>query len=145
YNVGYDGSSNPTLTNVTLSGNSAQKGGGMYNYMHTTWFSSTSNPILTNVTFHINTASQVGAGIYNLKSKPVIKDSIFWGDGTEISNSSSVLTIADSLIQGGCPAGVTCNHILNANPLLGTLADNGGLTQTLALRAGSPAMDAGNN
>lgn len=31
---------------------------------------------------------------------------------------------------------------VNADPLLGPLADNGGPTQTLALRAGSPALDA---
>jgi hypothetical protein len=33
----------------------------------------------------------------------------------------------------------------NANPLLGALADNGGPTNTLALTAGSPAVDAGTN
>ena len=32
-----------------------------------------------------------------------------------------------------------------ANPNLGPLADNGGLTQTMALNAGSPAIDAGSN
>jgi hypothetical protein len=33
----------------------------------------------------------------------------------------------------------------NTNPLLGTLADNGGPTETHALLAGSPAIDAGDN
>ena len=32
-----------------------------------------------------------------------------------------------------------------ADPMLGTLADNGGATQTIALNAGSPAIDAGND
>ena len=40
--------SNPTLTNVTFSGNSAPIGGGMHNLG--------SNPTLTNVTFSGNTA-----------------------------------------------------------------------------------------
>ncbi|HEY9741316.1 MAG TPA: choice-of-anchor Q domain-containing protein, partial [Coleofasciculaceae cyanobacterium] len=41
-----------------------------------------------------------------------------------------------------CGAGIT-----TANPLLGSLANNGGSgsTQTLALLAGSPAINAGNN
>jgi hypothetical protein len=34
---------------------------------------------------------------------------------------------------------------VNANPLLAPLADNGGPTQTMALLAVSPALDAGNN
>lgn len=38
-----------------------------------------------------------------------------------------------------CGAGVT-----SANPLLGALASNGGPTQTMALSAGSPAIDAAN-
>jgi hypothetical protein len=32
----------------------------------------------------------------------------------------------------------------NANPMLGTLGDNGGPTQTIRLLAGSPAIDSGN-
>jgi hypothetical protein len=35
--------------------------------------------------------------------------------------------------------------LVNVNPLLGPLQDNGGPTQTFALRAGSPAIDAGEN
>src|SRR5439155_6274327 len=35
--------------------------------------------------------------------------------------------------------------IENADPLLGPLQDNGGATQTHALLAGSPAIDAGDN
>src|SRR5262249_53100740 len=35
--------------------------------------------------------------------------------------------------------------ILDANPLLGPLQNNGGPTQTIALLPGSPAVDAGDN
>ena len=39
--------------------------------------------------------------------------------------------------------GTTCGlSITSADPLLGALADNGGPTQTMALGAGSPAIDA---
>jgi predicted outer membrane repeat protein len=169
YNVG----SNVILTNVTFSGNSATgtnsstgNGGGLYNYNNSSSnltnvtfsansatsngggiYNLVSNPSLTNVTFSANSATSNGGGIYNLIGSPVIKDSLFWGDGsTEISNNSSSPVIYDSLIQGGCPAGATCNGtLLTTNPLLGALANNGGFTQTMALLSGSPAIDAGNN
>ena len=38
----------------------------------------------------------------------------------------------------------SCNPSLNSDPMLGELADNGGPTLTMALLAGSPAIDAGN-
>jgi hypothetical protein len=47
--------------------------------------------------------------------------------------------------SGGLTNGVNGNQIGVANPGLGTLADNGGPTQTVALLSGSPAIDAGNN
>ncbi len=76
---------------------------------------------------------------------------ILWGDsssnGNEISSGpGGTATITYAVIQGGCPAGATCSGtILNADPLLGALASNGGLTQTMALQDGSPAIDAGTN
>jgi hypothetical protein len=39
--------------------------------------------------------------------------------------------------------GTTVGNIYGVDPLLGPLADNGGPTQTMALLAGSPALDAG--
>jgi predicted outer membrane repeat protein len=132
--------SSATLKNVTFKSNSASNGGGMYNY--------SSSPTLTNATFSGNTASLDGAGMDNENSSsPYIFDSIFWNDGSaEIWNSSPGLTIADSIVAGGCPAGSsTCSNILNANPALGPLQNNGGFTKTMALGAGSPAIDAGKN
>ena len=52
----YCSESNPTLSNVTITGNSASKGGGMY--------CSESNPTLSNVTITGNSASYSGGGIY---------------------------------------------------------------------------------
>jgi predicted outer membrane repeat protein len=136
--------SNPHLTNVTFFGNSAiQYGGGLYN-------SQNNNPVLTNVTFSGNTAGIRGGGMVNVSSTLVsVYDSIFWNDttGDEIWNSDSTtsLTIADSLVQGSCPLRSTCTHILNSDPLLGPLQNNGGFTQTMALGIGSPAINTGNN
>ena len=127
--------SGPTLENVTFNGNSATSGGGIYNWIN-------SNPRLTNVTISGNSAS-AGGGISNINnSGPVIRNSILYGDiGGEIYNSNSVPLISYSIVQGGYAG--TGN--LNADPLLGLLQNNGGFTQTMALAAGSPAIDVGND
>ncbi len=132
-------SSNPVLTNVTFAGNSATVGGGsgMSNNL--------SNPTLTNVTFSNNIASTVGGGIANVSSNPTLKNVILWGDtansNLEIYNASSTPSITYSIVQGGYAG--TGN--LDLDPKLGPLQDNGGFTETMALGAGSPAINAGTN
>ena len=128
--------SSPILTNVTFSGNSAvYYGGGIVN--------DDSSPTLTNVTFVGNSAGN-GGGMANLfaGTKPVVSNSILWGNTPDqiFSHALSTVTITYSDVQGGW-AGI---GNINADPLLGPLADNGGFTLTHALGAGSPAIDAGN-
>lgn len=131
--------SSPTLTNVTFSGNSGWYGGAMSN-------NTGSNPTLKNVTFNGNIAVSAGDGMYNDSSNPHIYNSIFWGDGAvEILNASSTPTIANSIVAGGCPSGSACTGVLNKNPILGPLQNNGGFTQTMALGLNSPAIDVGKN
>jgi predicted outer membrane repeat protein len=111
-------SSSPTLTNVTISSNSATTyGGGIYN-------ESSSNPQIRNTIFWGNTAPSGGAQIYNNASTPVVSDSV---------------------VQGGCPAGSTCTNIITTNPQLGSLGNYGGFTQTIPLLVGSSAIDTGND
>ncbi len=63
----FNSNSSPTLANVAFSGNSAtSRGGGMENYDN-------SNPALTNITFSKNTA-QFGGGVSNYNSTPSL-----WG------------------------------------------------------------------
>ena len=132
----------PTVGNVIFHGNSAVDGGGMYNI--------DSNPALTNVTFSGNTAVNHGGGMYNgntLASSPMIRNAIFWGntpDQITIQAGSSG-TVSYSVVQGGCPANGTCDHVITADPLLGALGNYGGrATQTIPLLPGSSAIDAGN-
>jgi hypothetical protein len=61
-----------------------------------------------------------------------------------VSNSSAYNLIGTGG-SGGLANGVNGNQVGVANPGLGTLADNGGATQTIALLPGSPAIDAGSN
>jgi hypothetical protein len=64
--------SNPTLSNVTFSGNSAEFGGAMYNR--------SSSPQLTNVTFSGNSANIDGGAMYNLDSNPTLSNVTFSGN-----------------------------------------------------------------
>ena len=56
----------------------------------------------------------------------------------------SVFNLIGSGGSGGLMDGVN-NNLVGEDPVLGTLADNGGPTETIALLAGSPAIDAGGN
>src|SRR5208337_3743468 len=56
--------------------------------------------------------------------------------------SSSTISGSHNLIQDGS-GGLT--GTITGDPLLGSLANNGGPTQTMALLPGSPAIDAGSN
>jgi hypothetical protein len=149
----YTFNASPTLTNVTFSGNSATEsycdghagfGGGMMNYYD-------SSPTLRNVTFSGNTAACNGDGMMtDTGGHPRIYNSIFWGNGAhEIINAVAAPSdIEYSIVKGGCPtdfAPSTCDHVLNADPKLRPLAGNGGYTKTMALGAGSAAIDKGNN
>ena len=63
-------------------------------------------------------------------------------DSVAMANSVSYSLIGDTSGSGITGATGTGN-LLNVNPLLGPLADNGGPTKTHALLPGSPALDAG--
>jgi uncharacterized repeat protein (TIGR02543 family) len=130
----YNFYSDPTLTNVTFSVNPAtNSGGGMYNLY--------SNPTLKNVTFTGNSATLSGGGMYNYSSNPTLTNAIVWGNepALQIKNYDSIPIITYSDIQGY--SGGTSN--IDADPLLDSLAGNGGFTQTHALRDKSLAIDAG--
>ena len=130
------GPGSPQLTNVTFSGNTStgtdpHGGGGIYDGIYGgggIYTDIGSTPTLTNATFSGNTATHGGA-MYNWSSNPSISNSIFWGDTpVEIDfYGTGMLTIQDSIVAGGCPSGSTCTNVLNADPKLGPLQDNGGL------------------
>ena len=119
-------------------------GGGLFSQVN-------SSPTLTNVTFSGNTALGNGGGMYNFQNSPQIRDTLFWGNtaggsGAQIYNGSDGNpSLNDSVIQDGCPTGSTCTNILISDPLLGTLGNYGGFTQTIPLLAGSSAIDTGIN
>ncbi len=89
--------------------------------------------------------------MYNASSSSQIRNSIVWDNGsTAIVNSNdSEPAFSYSLIEGGVPSGaVDDGNNLATNPLFVTPispASAPTTTGNLRLRAGSPAIDAGNN
>jgi hypothetical protein len=145
-----------TVSNSTLVGNVATgAGGGIYN--------ATSSPTmltLTNVTITANRAN-TGGGLYvdPLSTAPPVLDNTliagnFHGTGSSdddvagaLASGSNFNLIGDGTGMTGISNGVNGNQVGSASspldPLLGALADNGGPTETVALLAGSPALNAG--
>jgi len=148
------------IKNSTLSSNSAPAGGGLYNYGAST---------LTNSTLSGNQATAGGA-IYNSYSSLTVINSTIAGNsgnsGGGIYNGY-VLTLKNTILANNPPGGncfvtylltsaghnisdddncfLTGTGDLNSAPAgldPGGLQDNGGPTQTIALRVTSPAVDA---
>ena len=151
FNQGLDGNSSPILTNVTFYNNSAGSGGGaMFGNPGPT---GNSSPVLTNVTFHGNSATYGGA-LY-VVSTITLNNVIAWGDSAEfgpeiyraLAGTSVLASHSDIQGSGGSGAGwqasvgVDLGGNIDADPLLGGLANNGGATLTLLPGAGSPAMN----
>ncbi len=122
---------NVTLTNVTIAFNSASQGGGIFNN------NDPSNPI----TNPINIGNSIVAKNTATKSQPDI-GSFSIGDG--YTNAGNNLIGNNTGFTGTFTDGVN-GTITGVDPLLGTLQNNGGLTQTHALLTGSPALNAGDN
>ena len=143
--------STPVLTNVTFYNNSAIMtsgfnggyGGAIYNYATTT------PPRLTNVTFSGNQAvgydalhPGYGGALYFTGGAATITNTILWGNAPDqIYNDSGAVTLNTSVVQGGCPTGITCSAIVTADPLLGALGNYGGSVQTIPLLPASSAID----
>lgn len=152
------------LTHSTLSGNEAVwDGGGIYIFI-------SDNVRISNSTLSGNLAAGNGGGVYNRYGTVRISHSTFYenqdisGEGGGIYNHTDGMVRLDNTIiahndGGDCVGAVTSlGHNLdsdgscdladptdlpNEDPLLDSLADNGGATWTHATLAGSPAVDAG--
>lgn len=149
-----------TISNSTIEGNTANtggtglaQGGGIYSQASMT---------MTNVTLAGNTAHDGGGNLVLDDTGAsgaialTIRNSVISG-GTASSGNGNCAFVAGSHGAGlgtesynlEDDSGPQCafNNVTDqrgANPLLGGLQNNGGGTDTMALGAGSPAIDAGN-
>ena len=130
-----------TITNTTVSGNQSKFGGGIDTYEPVT---------VTDSTIAFNTAQQPGGGLhvsggagpYTLKNTIVSNNK---SDSAVFKNcgSNSIVDSQGNNLEKGTSCGFDQSTDINADPKLGDLANNGGPTNTHALRRGSPAIDTG--
>ncbi|HET6975060.1 MAG TPA: Ig-like domain-containing protein [Pyrinomonadaceae bacterium] len=149
-----------TLINTTISGNTANGFGGGVDVLGgaATIINAT---ITNNHGDNDNTAGGGAGGLRNQGGTVTMHNTIvagnFSGSGTGTRNdiegalqaASSNNLIGDGTNMTGITDGVNGNQVGSSgspiNPQLGSLADNGGLTQTHALLSTSTAIEAGSN
>ena len=125
-----------TVASNSASGSSFDFGGGIYNV---------GTLGLTNVTIAGNQAD-FGGGLHG---NATAANSIFAANMATSSDadvSGTINSFDYNLIQsfsGLNIIGATAHVIIGQDPMLGPLADNGGVGPTMALRFGSPAIDKG--
>ncbi|MBC7815710.1 MAG: hypothetical protein IAG10_02295 [Planctomycetaceae bacterium] len=137
-NVNFSVTTSATLLLTTLSANTAtNRGGGIFNAVGAT-------SLITDSTIAMNSAALSGGGIYR-QGQVRMGGSILASNtvGTSGPDIFGVLTsLGNNLIgstSGG--SGFGANDLLNVNPGLSALRDNGGPTFTHGLLPGSPAID----
>lgn len=115
-----------TLTNVTIAGNQANTDGGTGGFGGGIFLQSNVDLTLENTIIANNAAGGTGG----------VPDDCRVTGGTLVSNGANLVREV-----ANC-TGLATSDITGEDPLLGTLAANGGPTQTLLLLEGSPAIDA---
>lgn len=136
-----------TLTQCTFNNNTAPGGGGAVSTfigVQTT---------LTHCTLSGNSGSYGGGGIYNYNGPVKLTNCIVAGNTSSSGSGADVRNEGTSAIFTRTGQNIVQNHVnvsgsdsgpvISAPPLLGTLASNGGATQTMLTLTGSPAIDAG--
>jgi hypothetical protein len=167
----FDEAGTVVITNSTITGNTASGGAGGAGLNGTAGqglglgaglFNHNGAITITDSTFSANPvrngdgSNGNGRDVFNLgdgaTAKATINNTIlgqtdnsitdFVANVTSASGSATNTSGTNNLIRNTTTFGGTSNP---ADPLLAALASNGGPTQTMALQANSPAIDAGNN
>jgi len=139
-----------TIANSTVSGNAASSSSGQGGGIWTEYATE-----LTNSTVAFNSAF-TGGGVYVADSESVSIRSTIIAQNTVAPGGSGPDVYGIANLQGYNVIGNTSatgfivkydngTSQLNVNPLLDSLKDNGGPTQTHALLSGSPAIDRGDS
>lgn len=153
-----------TVTASTFNGNySDWSGSGLYNVGALTLSNSTVSGNAVGDYFGFGAIGAEGPSSRTIITNSTISGNTgqFTGIFTAWSNGYAPLHARNSIIEGVAGdlgswghnligntifgSGFDSTDLLNVNPLLGPLQDNGGPTSTRALLPGSPALDAGDN
>jgi hypothetical protein len=153
------------LTNVTIANNSATNGGGLYNAP-----CGCGNATLNDSTLTGNYANQFGGGIYNANGTVTLTNSLVAGNragyqGSDVENGSGTTNYAGVNLFSQAGVGRPGTDIVQPDLTqvfanlttidpdgvpnsgdefqAGTLANNGGLVQTVAIKVHGSAQDAG--
>ncbi|MEP7340603.1 MAG: Ig domain-containing protein, partial [Acidobacteriota bacterium] len=145
-NQGVNVAASMTLTNCTISGNTATTfAAGVTNVAS----GATTTLTMTNCTVSGNTAPSNGGvrtGVNSGTQTFTYHNNIFSGNSSPnvLPISGTNTSLGNNLSSDGTGGGGP-GDLLNTNPLLAALGNYGGPTQTHALLPGSPAINAGNN
>lgn len=127
------GATSHNLSNSTVSGNEADVGGGVAN---AGWLT------LTSVTVTANSAGS-GAGVFNSQALTLRGALIGANTGADCAGATTPFSLGQNLDSDGTCSLRSAGDRSAVAPLLGALADNGGLTDTHMPELASPAVDAG--
>lgn len=158
-NVGQGGTSSPTISNAVFSGNFASgRGGAIDNIAQQ---SGTNKPKIINSTFSGNQAGTDGGALHNTgtdgTSASTLVNVILWhntaAQGTSAFNTAASLSISYSIVENGQSSisggtvAYDASTIKQTDPMFTQAADPANAPTTsgdLHIKAGSPAIDAGN-
>ena len=130
------------ILNSTVSGNMSSADGGGIGLTGGT-------VSLSNSTVAMNTAATTGGGVSVAGGKfTTVSSIIALNTAPTGPDANGPVTSTGNNLFGSTAGAIIAagpNDLLNVDPLLGPLADNGGPTLTHAVLAGSPALDAGSN
>jgi hypothetical protein len=91
-------------------------------------------------------AVYVGGGTFQPRDSIIASSTAYTGDPDVYCDYGSVASLGHNLIGNSGGGGTfAASDLLDVNPRLGLLQNNGGPTQTMALLPDSPALDAGDN
>jgi Right handed beta helix region len=151
--------SDVAINNSTITGNTTGGGGGGIMVSSVASIAVNQSTITANTSTSSNANSAGGGGIllspcYLISSDPVVfSGTILSGNTSGVAGRADFglyhnsLTIrSNSSLLGSIDSRTTINgtgNVSSTNPNLGALANNGGLTKTMAPNVGSPAINAG--
>ncbi len=132
----HHGSGTANITNCTFTGNSAPNGAALVNgsgWAMNVYYSTIAG-----------NAASAGAIVQNASGALALYSTIVANPAAAANCSASIQNAGNNLDSGSsCGWGSNSGSLSNADPLLRSLGNYGGATDTIALRRASPAIDAG--